>query len=269
MHIFQAELFCLRLQAKALYDYGMGPASWHEARNKYLPEAAKMGYAPAQYALAYHCYFSGNGGPRNDVEAVKYFTLAAEQNHKEAVFMLGYMHYNGRGGLKRDLQKAKEILSRPAVKYHGHAISLLADIARGEKEKEHALEQVDAVRKAADGGDAEAQFQMARYCKTGTNVVACDKAKGLEYLRLAAEQGLASAQLYLAQSYDNGLFALAEDDATALTWYRKAADQLEPHVAKDIQARREELRCAPRPPAAARGPRLTRARGAAPSSRSS
>ena len=156
--------------------------------------------------------------------------------------MLGYMYYNGRGGLTRDLQKAKQILSRPALKYHSHAISLLADIARGEKEQEHALEQVDAVRKAADGGDAEAQFQMARYYKRGTNVVECDKAKGLEYLRLAAEQGLASAQLYLGQSYDNALFTLEEDDAEAFKWYSRAADQLEPKVAKEIQARREELR---------------------------
>ena len=232
----------LWLQAKALYDYGMGPASWHDARTKYLPEAAAMGYAPAQYALAYHCYFGGNGGPRNYAEAVKYFALAADQNYKEAVFMLGYMYYTGRGGLTRDLQKAKELLSRPVVKYHGHALNLLADIVRGEKEKEHALVQVDAVRKAADGGDAEAQFQMARYYKWGTRAVERDTAKGLEYLLRAAEQGLASAQLFLGQSYDNALFSLAEDDAAALKWYRRAADQLEPKVAQDIQAAREELR---------------------------
>jgi TPR repeat protein len=83
---------------------------------------------------------------------------------------------------------------------------------------------------------------MARYLETGTDVVTCDKAKGLEYLRLAADQGNASAQLYLAQSYDNALFDLPEDDAAALEWYRKAADQLTPAEREALQAIKDEIR---------------------------
>jgi TPR repeat protein len=234
-------------QAKALYDYGMGPASWLQARNKYLSSAAEMGYAPAQYALAYYCYYSGSGGPRDDVQAVKYFTLAADQNYSEAVFMLGYMHYNGRGGLLRDLQKAKEILSRPALKNHAHAKRILADIEHSEQERQHALEVVESTRKAADGGDAKAQLKMARYYKSGTNVVHRDSGKGLEYLRLSAEQGLPAAQLLLGRSYDNALFDLKEDCAVALEWYRKAANRLDPSIVTELNARREVLRYIGRP----------------------
>ncbi len=230
-------------QAKALYDCGMGP--WSEARNKYLSSAAEMGYAPAQYALAYYCYYSGNGGPRDDAQAVKFFTLAADQNHTEAVFMLGYMHYNGRGGLPRDLQRAKEILSRPAVRNHAHAKRLLADIEHSEQEQQHALDVVESVRRAADGGDAEAQLQMARYYKSGTDAVRRDAGKGLGYLRLSAEQGLPAAQLLLGRSYDNALFDLREDCAAALVWYRRAADHLDTGavaLGAKTQALRELLR---------------------------
>jgi TPR repeat protein len=219
----------------------MGPASWYDACNKYFPEAAELGYAPGQYALAYYRYYGNYSGQASDVDAVKYFGLAAEQNHKEAVYMLGYMYYYGRG-VDRDLKKAREIWSRPAVKFHAQAQSLLADLIRTEEEKQHAEEKVNQVRGAADAGDAGAQLQMARYYESGTDVVACDKAKGLEYLRLAADQGLAGAQLYLAQSYDNALFDLAEDDAAALEWYRKAADQLDPANSAELQANRDELR---------------------------
>ncbi len=83
---------------------------------------------------------------------------------------------------------------------------------------------------------------MARYLETGTAAVACDKAKGLEYLRLAAGQGSASAQLYLAQSHDNAFFDLPEDDAAALEWYRKAADQLTPAEKEALQAIKDEIR---------------------------
>lgn len=201
-----------------------------------------MGYAPAQYALAYYCHYSGRCASPSDAEALKYFALAAEQGHAEAVYMLGYCYYNGRGG-DRDVGKAREAWSRPEVRDHPQAQSALADLVRAEEERQHAEEQVAKAREAADGGDAAAQLQMARYLETGSDAVACDPARGLEYLRLAADQGLAAAQLCLAQSYDDARFGLAEDDAAALGWYRKAADQIDPAEAAELQAARDEVRC--------------------------
>ncbi len=213
---------------------------WCSCKDKFA-QAAELGYAPGYYALGYYCYISGYNSETNDALAVKNFALAAEQNHQEATYWLGYMYYNGRG-VDRDLKQAKEIWSRPVVKNHGQAQSLLAELNRAEEERQHAEEEVAKAREAADAGDAAAQLQMARYLETGTVGVACDKAKGLEYLRLAAGQGHASAQLYLAQSYDNALFDLPEDDAAALEWYRKAADQLTPAEKEALQAIKDEIR---------------------------
>jgi TPR repeat protein len=199
-----------------------------------------MGYAPGYYALGYYCYFVGYNSSTDDALAVKNFALAAEQNHREATYYLGYMYY-GRG-VDRDLTQAKEIWSRPRVKYHSQAQSLLAELNRAEEERQHAEEEVAKTREAPDAGDAAAQLQMARYLEAGTVAVACDKPKGLTYLRLAVDQGNASAQLYLAQCYDLALFDLPEDDAAALEWYRKAADKLSPAEKEALQAIKDEIR---------------------------
>ncbi len=151
------------------------------------------------------------------------------------------MYYNGRG-VDRDLKQAKEIWSRPVLKYHSNTQYYIAELNRAEEERQHAEEEVAKVREAADAGDAVAQLQMAKYLEMGTVGVTCDRAKGLEYLQLAADQGNASAQLYLAQSYDNALFDLPEDDAAALEWYRKAADQLSPAEKEALQAIKDEIR---------------------------
>jgi TPR repeat protein len=207
---------------------------------QYFLEASNLGYAPAQYAMGYYCYYCGHYCG-NYSEALRYFEMAAEQNHREAVYMAGDFYYYGRL-YGRDMKKAKEYLSRPCLKYHSRAQPLLAEAIRFEEERQHAEDQVNGVRAAADGGDAAAQLQMARYLESGTDLVPCDGSKGLEYLRLAADQGLASAQLLLAQSYDNARFNLAEDDATALEWYRKAADQLSLAEVEELQAKKDALR---------------------------
>jgi TPR repeat protein len=231
-------------QAKALYETGMGYANGTSGSPsecyRYFLEASELGYAPAQYAMAYYCYYSGYYCGDYS-QAYRYFEMAAEQNHREAVYMAGDFNYYGRL-CGTDMQKAKEFLSRPVLKYHSRAKPLLAEIVRAEEEKQHAEDQVNQVRASADGGDAAAQLQMARYLEWGNNVVNSDQGKGLEYLRLAADQGLASAQLWLAQSYDNARFGLAEDDAVALEWYRKAADQLSPAEMEELQAKKDSLR---------------------------
>ena len=49
-------------------------------------------------------------------------------------------------------------------------------------------------------------------------------ARNIEELRRAAEQGNASAQFNLGLMYDNGE-GVPEDDREAVKWYRKAAEQ--------------------------------------------
>ncbi len=78
-------------------------------------------------------------------------------------------------------------------------------------------------RKAADQGEADAQFNLGVMYENGQGV-AQDYAQAVAWYRKAADQGEASAQFNLGEMYRNGR-GVPQDDAQAVAWYRKAADQ--------------------------------------------
>ena len=57
-----------------------------------------QGYADAQYNVGAY-YVNGTGVEQSDIEACKYYTLAADQGHRDAQFNLGSMHEQGKGGV--------------------------------------------------------------------------------------------------------------------------------------------------------------------------
>lgn len=78
-------------------------------------------------------------------------------------------------------------------------------------------------RKAADAGNARAQFVLGDLYSKGQSVPH-DPATAASWYRKAAEQGLASAQLNLAGMYAEGE-GVPQDLEAAIGWLRKAADQ--------------------------------------------
>ena len=63
-----------------------------------------------------------------------------------------------------------------------------------------AQDNLDAVRQAADQGDAEAQYNLGLMYDNGEGVLQ-DDAEAVKWYRLAAEQGRADAQLLLGNMY--------------------------------------------------------------------
>ena len=59
-------------------------------------QAANQGDAAAQNSLGF-MYANGEGVPKDDAEAVRWFRLAADQGLAEAQVVLGIMYANGRG----------------------------------------------------------------------------------------------------------------------------------------------------------------------------
>ena len=57
---------------------------------------AEKGYAPAQYILG-GMYRRGQGVPKDEAEAVKWYRKAADQGDANAQSMLGIMYANGEG----------------------------------------------------------------------------------------------------------------------------------------------------------------------------
>jgi TPR repeat protein len=221
------------LQAQALYDQAKDLESYPScdqvgARAKFT-EAAEKGFALAQYELGNYAYYGRGGYSGNDAdeaEALKFWTLAADQDNLDAASSIGKIYFYGRNWLPQDLAKAKAVLQKGFDALHNDSVYFYQNILQREEYLQHETEAVQAVITNADGGDVEARFQAAKYYESGATGLEKDTAKALEYLRLAADEGgLAAAQVYLGNAYDYGTVGLTEDDALALAWYRRAADQ--------------------------------------------
>ena len=61
-----------------------------------LRQAAEQGNAAAQFSLGL-MYADGEGVPKDDAEAVRWYRLAAEQGNAAAQFSLGLMYADGEG----------------------------------------------------------------------------------------------------------------------------------------------------------------------------
>lgn len=78
------------------------------------------------------------------------------------------------------------------------------------------------VRKAADQGEARAQYFMGLMYIEGTGVIK-DAVEAVKWYRKAADQGYANAQNSLGIAYKTGA-GVIKDQAEGVRWFRKAAD---------------------------------------------
>ena len=75
---------------------------------------------------------------------------------------------------------------------------------------------ISEVQKAAEQGDAMAQFNLGVMYTNGRGVAQDDK-QAVAWYRKAAEQGYAKAQLFLGVMYDNGM-GVVQDNKLAYVW---------------------------------------------------
>jgi hypothetical protein len=88
---------------------------------------------------------------------------------------------------------------------------------------EDSVQARDWFVKAADKGNASAQFWLGEMYSTGWGIPE-DKARAAIWYRKAADQGLATAQFDLGNMYETGT-GVALNHEEAVTWIRKAAKQ--------------------------------------------
>lgn len=84
-------------------------------------------------------------------------------------------------------------------------------------------EAVKLFQKAADQGDAEAQYSLSKCYRHGVGVYKNETVADI-WIRSAAEKGLPKAQVGLAISYQEGN-GVTRNYAEAVKWYLKAAEQ--------------------------------------------
>jgi TPR repeat protein len=107
----------------------------------------------------------------NYTEAVRWYRKAAEQNHAEAQYALGYCYENGEG-VDQDYSEAVIWYRKAAGQNFAPAQYNLADCyRRGDGVSENMEEAVQWYRKAAEQGDADAQYKLGMCYQYGQGVV--------------------------------------------------------------------------------------------------
>ena len=106
-----------------MYDYGQGVPKDDTEALKWFRLAAEQGVARAQFRLG-RMYANGKGVPENDTEAVKWYRLAADQGGAGAQFRLGYMYAAGEGVPKNDIKAYVWYSLAKAQSYRG-AVELI------------------------------------------------------------------------------------------------------------------------------------------------
>ena len=147
---------------------------------------AEQGEADAQYHLG-SMYYSGEGVPHDEEQAIQWYTKAAEQGHVDAQYNLALMYKHGQGVLLNFKQT------------------------------------IQWYTKAAEQGHVDAQFFLALMYKNGQGVPQ-DFKQAIQWYTKAAEQGDVDAQYNLALMYKNGEGVL-QDYMIAYAWFNLAAFQ--------------------------------------------
>ncbi|MFZ0956510.1 MAG: tetratricopeptide repeat protein [Candidatus Sulfotelmatobacter sp.] len=84
-------------------------------------------------------------------------------------------------------------------------------------------QDIAAIRRKAEGGDAVAQFDLAKAYMSGTGV-ARDPSMTVVWLQKSAAQDYVGAEYALGRMYQQGL-GIPKDPSLASKWFRKAARQ--------------------------------------------
>jgi TPR repeat protein len=187
-----------------------------------LIKKAESGDAQAQYTLGVR-HLNGEGVPKNDAEAVRWFRKAAEQGYPQAQNKLGNS-YNSGGGVAKDDVEAVRWWQKAADQGYPNAQSNLGKAYLfGKAVAKDETEAARWFRKAAEQGFAPAQGYLGYIYANGLGVQK-DEVEAVRWYRKAAEQGFAEAQASLGDAYANGL-GVQKDEVEAIRWYQKAAEQ--------------------------------------------
>lgn len=132
-------------------------------------------------------------------EAATWLTKAATAGDMEARFMLGNCYLEGRG-VERDVHKARPLMQEAAKQGHPLARQAVPQI---EAYFAEALATARRLRRAADAGDPQAQFELGSQYARGMFAPA-DHRTAAQYYEKAAAQNHAGAQLALFVAYERG-----------------------------------------------------------------
>ena len=201
------------------------------ARELFKSVADKTGMVSAQRRVlqidAYFDKLKRDEKERQEREAFEASRLAAEKAEQERQEKLAAEKAE-KERLAAEKAKQEKLAAEKAKQE-----KLAAEKAEREKQERLAAEKAEKEKQAfelltkeAQGGSAEAQFQLGKMYLKGemVGVVRLDSKEAIKWYELAAEQGHVKAQSYLGMMYYRGQGTQRNLDK-AIKWIRRAADQ--------------------------------------------
>jgi eukaryotic-like serine/threonine-protein kinase len=189
-------------------------------------QAAARGEAAAENALGVKYAEGADGLPRDDVQAVEWYTKAAQQGYPGAETNLGDMYLSGRGGLNQsNLQALSWYLKAADQNWPDAQFRLGFMYETGLGTGKDPQRAAALYRKAADNGYPDAENLLGVLYATGGDGLPKDDREAVSWYQKAAQQGFAKAEKNLGDMYFFGRGVDRPDDLTAMEWYKKAADQ--------------------------------------------
>ena len=183
------------------------------------------------YTAAQNYYSQGNYE-----QAVKKYSLAADNGNVDAQYRLGLAYDTGQG-VSKDYAAAVNWLIKAAEKGNADAQYRVGlRYANGEGVKQDYHEAVSWLIKAIDNGNHDASAELKRIGKAVPEIApkaynyarsyydAKKYKEAAEEYRIAAELGKANAQFNLGVMYYNG-DGVKQSYENAIKWYKMAADQ--------------------------------------------
>lgn len=222
------------IEAEALFR----SKNYQDAYLRLLP-LAHRGNAKAQYYLG---QMSDNGVPPVNLdkdEALRWYRLAAAQNHAEAQFALANAYAVGRGVTMNPEQMIHWLRRAAENEYMPAMISMAAVLDRGLGVPFNPIEGSAWIKKAAELGSVDATYEYARRLNTGFGAEKDERA-AMEWFKFAAMRGHPGAQLLLG-SIAEGSSASPEMNVESLVWLTLAAQRGQGEVRTLAQQAQREL----------------------------
>ena len=169
------------------YEMGQGvPQNLRQAKNWYI-KGSQGGDPLAMFLLGQLLEFHLSGSPDYKQAAI-YYTAAAELGHAEAQARLARFYEEG-WGVPRSFEMANKWYSLATLQWnYDRRVPLGSHYTTGRSVIKHSTYTIQRFERAAQGGVAEAQFDLAHAYETGNGVPA-DRIKAKKWYGVAAGQG--------------------------------------------------------------------------------
>jgi TPR repeat protein len=192
----------------------------------WFKKAAEQGESHAQFLLG-RCFFQAIGVEEDPSEAARWVTAAAEQQHLDAIRLLGHFYAYGdcvrKNSGKADAlyRRAFEISLERAGRQDQAALYLVGQsywLGQGVK-KDYKL-AAEWFLKAAECGNAAAMCLLGEASERGQGIER-DYAQAAEWYRRAANHGSLQGLEHLARCYEQGI-GVAKNPEKAYEFYTMA-----------------------------------------------